>query len=240
MPGRIRRVGSTPTSPAAGPKSNVVKDHPDLLGRSIAFNPAGGFDPIQHPNVAQCSEAYTEDGVTFVVVERASGGTLRDRLAEAQAFRKPLSEGQALQLFLPIALGLQALHAASRVHGRPHSGNCVFAGGVLKLSMDSEVDPDTVLDTPTKAGQRTEKTDLWFLGSILYEICTLHPLLCGVEPPPWPSAYSPELQSLCESLLHADPAVRPSLKEMFGSKFVQEACRRLKMDAPSDGKRLSK
>ena len=73
----------------------------------------------------------------------------------------------------------------------------------------------------------TSKSDVWALGCILYELCTLKkPFeadnLLGLvfkivqeNPNPIPDSYSKELRDLIDALLSKDPKKRPSVSEIF-------------------------
>ena len=78
----------------------------------------------------------------------------------------------------------------------------------------------------------TSKSDVWALGVILFELCTLRqPFqadnLLGLvfkfvqdEPDPIPSQYSPELQDLVRKLMTKNPANRPSTAEILKMPYV--------------------
>src|SRR5438128_1958843 len=69
---------------------------------------------IQHPNVAAIHElSETHDGLVYVVAECLTG----ELLCETLARRGALPQGEALDLCLQAAAGLQAAHAARWVHG---------------------------------------------------------------------------------------------------------------------------
>ena len=78
-----------------------------------------------------------------------------------------------------------------------------------------------------------QKSDIWSLGCILYELTTLNhafdalsmkelvlKILRGTYPP-IPSQYSPELQSLIAEMLIKDPSKRPSIKRILEKEFLK-------------------
>lgn len=78
----------------------------------------------------------------------------------------------------------------------------------------------------------TFKSDIWSLGCVLYELCTLkhafaaNSLLSLVYQivrgtfPPIPGTYSPQLGDLVNSLLRTDTSKRPSLHEVSNERGV--------------------
>ena len=80
----------------------------------------------------------------------------------------------------------------------------------------------------------SSKSDVWALGVILYELCTLRqPFQCdnllGLvfkivqdDPDPIPTTYSPELQELVRKLMNKDQKKRPSTAEILKMDYVRQ------------------
>ena len=78
------------------------------------------------------------------------------------------------------------------------------------------------------------KSDLWALGCILYEMCTLkHAFdasnLLGLvfkivqdKAPPVPDRYSPELRALVQNLLSKNPDERYDTRTLLSLPFIQK------------------
>ena len=91
----------------------------------------------------------------------------------------------------------------------------------------------------------TDKSDVWALGCILFELCTLkHPFeaenLLGLvlkivseKHGSIPSQYSSDMIYLIDRLLEKDPAKRPKVKEILQFPFVTE---RMKIFIQKKGK----
>lgn len=86
-------------------------------------------------------------------------------------------------------------------------------------------------------------TDMWAVGCILYEMCTMHQLIrtrhpvdtsqaaredlriakkiLSVSKPPMPSDYTPWMTSLVHQLLSQDPAARPTTQDILRTQEMQ-------------------
>ncbi|XP_029917975.1 serine/threonine-protein kinase PLK4-like [Myripristis murdjan] len=87
--------------------------------------------------------------------------------------------------------------------------------------------PETLTD-----GDYNSKSDIWSVGCILYELCTLTlafsaettiklipKILCGSYPS-LPECYSPELRVLLSDIFSKDPKLRPTASEILGRPFI--------------------
>jgi D-alanyl-D-alanine dipeptidase len=114
---------------------------------------------IQHPNVAAIHElSETDDGLVYVVAESLTGELLSETLAR----RGALPLGEALDLCLQVAAGLQAAHEVGWVHGR--------------------LSPDTILLTRTVGGRPLVKLIAFTPESLLRQSEAERPIEQGVSP----------------------------------------------------------
>eukprot|EP00908_Phaeocystis_cordata_P000184 Transcript_10191.p1 GENE.Transcript_10191~~Transcript_10191.p1 ORF type:complete len:662 (+),score=133.75 Transcript_10191:110-2095(+) len=176
-----------------------------------------------------------------MVFEYADQGDLHRFLEGQRASGKYLSERQALSLFRQIAAGVQHLHANGVVHRDIKTLNIVLRDGVPKLCdlgisrfrssetvlMNSFAGTPAYLSPEMVATQPyTEKTDVWALGVVLYELLALQLPFPGkslVEISQrisqgafaaLPAHVSRETSRLVASALSLDPAARPMVVEM--------------------------
>mmetsp|Transcript_25981 Transcript_25981/g.12287 ORF Transcript_25981/g.12287 Transcript_25981/m.12287 type:complete len:96 (+) Transcript_25981:406-693(+) len=74
-------------------------------------------------------------------------------------------------------------------------------------------------------------TDVWSLGCVLYELCTLRHVFEAATPMGLGfkilkesftpvQGYSPELSQLVEAMLKKDPAMRPTIKQILASDWI--------------------
>lgn len=110
--------------------------------------------------------------------------------------------------------------------------------GISKI-LTSKSKAITVVGTPNYISPElcegkpyNQKSDIWALGCILYEMCTLkHPFEAPTLPAlvlkimrgtfnPLPAHYSTNLRDLLSSLLAVDPNQRPSLIQIMGHNWI--------------------
>src|SRR6266540_3148352 len=162
---------------------------------------------LNHPNIVTIYEIGQTDSAHYIVTERITGATLRQRLAGA-----PLEIPEALAIAIEVAKALEATHAAGIVHRdikpenimlRPDGYVKVLDFGIAKLTeqaapkvsteaatmMKVRTAPGVVMGTvhymsPEQArGQQVDaRTDIWSVGAVLYEMVAGRPPFEGEAP----------------------------------------------------------
>ena len=151
---------------------------------------------LNHPNVCVIHEiGETDDGRNFIAMEHIEGETLRRHLADG-----PLPPREAIEIALQIASALTAAHKAGVIHRdikpenvmlRPDGYVKVLDFGLAKLTEQSDLICDTNIPTlpasgsgvligtinylspeQARAEEVDERTDIWSLGVVLYEMLT--------------------------------------------------------------------
>ena len=151
---------------------------------------------LNHPNIFTVYEFGETDSTHFIATEFINGLTLREHL---NSTRMKLSD--AIEVAVQVASALVAAHAAGIVHRdikpenimvRPDGIVKVLDFGIAKLLVtDGGIDPDAETEAlfKTEPGQRMgtmqyqspeqarglpidERTDVWSLGVVLYEMVT--------------------------------------------------------------------
>jgi serine/threonine-protein kinase len=149
---------------------------------------------VSHPNVTHIYEIGEADGCRYIAMEYVDGDSLRSLLA-----RKSLSAGEAVDIALQVASALVAAHSSGVIHRDVKPENVIVrrdgyakvldfglakltgAGGVNKaggrLTSPLQEMPGLVMGTVAymspeqMQGRETdERTDLWSLGVVLYEM----------------------------------------------------------------------
>jgi hypothetical protein len=136
---------------------------------------------LAHPNVVMVFDSGEDDGSPFLVMERLSGRTFADELAEA-----PVAVGRVCDIAGEILAALAAAHAAGIIHRDIKPANVLLTDdghakvsdfGIAKTLDDGDhTQTAEVLATPgylapeRLAGQpASERSDLYSVGVLLYE-----------------------------------------------------------------------
>ncbi|KAG7483676.1 hypothetical protein MATL_G00040940 [Megalops atlanticus] len=144
---------------------------------------------MRHPNILKCKETLKDRDTLYVVMEYCEGGELSQKITRQRETGEQFSEDQVLDWFVQICMALQYLHEHSILHKDLKPQNIFFTkAGVIRLDtsgiprgLDSTL-PTSELQlqhyTPLeilRGNPHNEKSDVWSLGCVLYELCMLEP-----------------------------------------------------------------
>ncbi len=192
-----------------------------------------------HPHIVTVFDIADEGGKPFIVSQYMPGGSLEDLLDEADEHR--LEVDRALEIADQIAQGLQHAHGRGIIHRDLKPGNIwLAADGTAKLGdfgLAVAIDHTRLTAAGMMVGTATfmspeqatgrdidERSDLYALGCILYEMLTGRPPFVGEDSvsvisqhlntppvaPSWHNAAIPRpLEDLVNALLAKAPEERP-------------------------------
>ena len=146
---------------------------------------------IQHPNVIGYKDAFFESasGNLCIIMEHADNGDLLQFIEKSKKNRTKLNEKQIWHFFVQIVRGLKTLHDLKICHRDIKCANLFLTkDGMIKLG-DLNVSKvakkglmHTQTGTPYYASPEVwmdkpydNRSDIWSLGCVLYEMITLMP-----------------------------------------------------------------
>ncbi|KAJ0041774.1 hypothetical protein NL108_006995, partial [Boleophthalmus pectinirostris] len=207
---------------------------------------------MSHPNIVQYKESFEEGGCLYIVMAYCEGGDLFKRINSQKGVL--FSEAQILDWFVQICLALKHIHDRKILHRDIKSQNIFLTkDGTVQLGdfgiarvLNSTVElARTCIGTPYYLSPEicenkpyNNKSDIWALGCVLYEMCTLkHAFEAGNMKnlvlkiirgsyPPVSVHYSLELRSLLGQLFKRNPRERPSVSIILEKPFLSSRIER--------------
>ncbi|XP_061593926.1 serine/threonine-protein kinase Nek1 isoform X2 [Cololabis saira] len=201
---------------------------------------------MSHPNIVQYKESFEEGGALYIVMDYCEGGDLFKKINSQKGVLFP--EEQILDWFAQICLALKHVHDQKILHRDIKSQNIFLTkDGTVQLGdfgiarvLNSTVElARTCIGTPYYLSPEicenkpyNNKSDIWALGCVLYEMCTLkHAFEAGNMKnlvlkiirgsyPPVSVHYSQELRSLLAQLFKRNPRERPSVSSILDKPFL--------------------
>ena len=219
--------------------------------RDHALNEVRLLASFHHPNIIEYKECfYTEESHTLdIVMEYAEKGDLSSTIKEMKKDGLSINENFIWKIFFDICFGLKALHEQKVVHRDLKSANIFLCkDGVAKIgdfnvSKRLKFSPYLLSQTGTpyyaspeiwKEKPYDTRTDIWSLGCIVYEMCTLNVpfkaktiellaknIIKGVYEP-IPDFYNKELKNLISLLLCVDMKKRPTITQLLNVSFIKD------------------
>ncbi|KAG5505813.1 hypothetical protein JKF63_05149 [Porcisia hertigi] len=235
------------------------EDHAQFVAKEVRL---GGLKPaeresaqkeidmlrtLNHPNITRYVDHFEHKGSLFIVMEYANGGDLYIKIKQQQGQLFP--EKDILQCFSQICLALSYMHERRILHRDLKTQNVFLTkDGVVKVGdfgistvlRNTYELKHTICGTPYYFSPElclnkpyNNKSDVWALGCVLYEMTTLNhafdgnnmkalvqKILKGVYPPIH-SMYSSSLARLISAMLQIDPHKRPNVSQVLDLGFIR-------------------
>jgi len=203
---------------------------------------------LKHPNIVMYQESFEGMGNLYIVMDYCEGGDLYQKITSQRGIN--FAEGQIIDYFVQICLALKHIHDRKILHRDLKSQNIFLTRhGIIKLGdfgiarvLKSTVElARTCIGTPYYLSPEicenrpyNNKSDIWSLGCVLYELCTLkHAFEAGNMKnlvlkiirgnyPPIPNRYTPALRSLVSHCFKRSPIERPSVNKILKNPLIQD------------------
>ncbi|XP_041360031.1 serine/threonine-protein kinase Nek8-like [Gigantopelta aegis] len=217
--------------------------------RQAAINEVKVLSMLHHPNIIEYYENFLEDKALMIVMEYAQGGTFLEYLQSRN--NNLLEEEEILKFLAQMLLSLQHVHSKQILHRDLNSQNILLDKkkeivkigdfGISKV-LSSKSKAYTVVGTPCYISPElcegkpyNQKSDIWALGCVLYELASLKRAFEAANLPalilkimrgtfaPISDHYSEELRSLILSMLHLDPNKRPDINQIMAQPIIINA-----------------
>nr|XP_020145964.1 serine/threonine-protein kinase Nek3 isoform X2 [Microcebus murinus] len=201
---------------------------------------------MKHPNIVAFKESFEAEGHLYIVMEYCDGGDLMQKIKQQKG--KLFPEDMIFNWFTQMCLGVNHIHKKRVLHRDIKSKNIFLTQngkvklgdfGSARLLSNPMAFACTYVGTPYYVPPEiwenlpyNNKSDIWSLGCILYELCTLrHPFqanswknlilkICQGSVSPLPSHYSYELQCLVKQMFKRNPSHRPSATTLLSGRSV--------------------
>ncbi|XP_053236538.1 serine/threonine-protein kinase Nek5 isoform X3 [Podarcis raffonei] len=148
---------------------------------------------MKHPNIVAFYTAFQEKNKLYIIMEYCDGGDLMKRIILQRGVL--FDEDKILSWFVQISLGLKHIHDRKILHRDVKAQNIFLSNngviaklgdfGIARMLSNTMEFARTCVGTPYYLSPEicenkpyNNKTDIWSLGCVLYELCTLkHPIM---------------------------------------------------------------
>ncbi|XP_044169608.1 serine/threonine-protein kinase Nek9-like [Acropora millepora] len=207
---------------------------------------------LNHSNIVTYYNHYIDETSLLIEMEYCNGGTLNDKI---HAQKELFAEEIVIWYFFQICSGMSHIHDCDIVHRDIKTLNILLTkSGLVKLGdfgiatilKGSKDMAESVVGTPYYMspeiiqGQRyNQKSDMWALGCVLYEMLTLKKVFDATNPLRLVSdivkgkftdispQYTAEMNSLVNVLLSQNPDDRPSIDAVLAMPLLSNLGRKM-------------
>jgi NIMA (never in mitosis gene a)-related kinase len=222
--------------------SDVTRIRKEALAREVR-----ALKCLHHSNIIGYDSHHFEDGKLYIAMEYADDGDLRAHIRARKG--EKFSEEIIVDWFVQMCLALKYIHNRKIVHRDIKPENIFLTkAGIVKLGdfglaaflPFTNALLETSVGTPyylspelTQGSKYNHKSDIWALGCVLFEMCTLERAFSGIsvrqitaaiqsgKNPRLPRSFSRELRVLFSMLLAHDPSKRPTADQILTIPYLR-------------------
>uniref|UniRef100_UPI00398E9B1C serine/threonine-protein kinase Nek5-like isoform X2 n=1 Tax=Pristiophorus japonicus TaxID=55135 RepID=UPI00398E9B1C len=211
------------------------------------------LEKMKHPNIVTFLDSFEENQNLYIVMEYCDGGDLMHRVNLQHGVW--FEEEQVLDWFVQICLGLKHIHDRKILHRDIKTQNIFLCNkgvtvklgdfGIARVLNNTMELAHTCIGTPFYLSPEicenqpyNNKSDIWSLGCVLYELSTLnHPFeannlhelvvkICRGRYVPINPRYTYDMRILLAQLFKVNPRDRPSINSILKKQFLEKRIRK--------------
>ena len=233
---------------------NEISENDD--GLNEARNEAKILSQLNHKYIVKYYDSFESNNSLFIVMEYCENGDLNSFLLKMQKKTPHINENSIWKFFLQMLIGLAYIHSKKILHRDLKAMNIFLSKnneckigdlGVAKI-LQNTMHAHTFIGTPfylspeiLEGKPYNEKSDVWALGCILYELCTFkHPYTGGNQAAlfikikhgkfePIPKLYSKEMKGIINTMLDKNFFSRPTTRQILMMKVIWDKAKLLGM-----------
>jgi NIMA (never in mitosis gene a)-related kinase len=241
-----------------------------------SLNEVNVLSNLKHPNIVQYVTSFQSGNKLCIVMEYAEGGDLYEKIKNQRGrlFSETVSclfssysysltvFQQILDWFIQICLSVKHCHDRRILHRDLKTQNIFLTKkntiklgdfGIARVLRNTMEHARTMVGTPYYLSPElcqerpyNNKSDVWSLGCVLYELTTLKhafegndmkaligKILRGIYPP-ISSQYSKDLRDVIDKCLQKDPRNRPSITSILNTPYVKKRMEQMVAQEPID------
>jgi NIMA (never in mitosis gene a)-related kinase len=219
----------------------------DQPSQEDSLNEVKILSSLDNLYIVKYFDSFVEDNQLFIVMEYCEKGDL-SLLIKSRT--KPLPENRIWEILLQICMGLEYLHRVKVLHRDIKTMNLFMADekgirigdlGIARVLSSTTTFAHTVVGTPYYLSPElceekpyNNKSDVWALGCVLYELCALKKPFDATNPgalilkilrssvPPLSNNWSGELRELVKICLFKDQKKRPDISSILKRPGIKE------------------
>ena len=237
---------------------NIPVSEEDISSMNEILNESSILSTCDNVYVIKYYDSFFYKGTFNIITEFCPYGDLFGYIKFYKVRGSKIEEKIIWIIFIQLSLGLNYLHQKKILHRDIKTKNIFIKNnltvkigdfGIAKILNSTSSYAHTFIGTPyyispelCKDQPYNDKSDVWSLGCVLYELCTLnHPFEGGTQVEIYEkimtqkfkaisSEYSNELKKMVDLLLEKDERKRPKMKDILKMKCVIERANKYNID----------
>jgi NIMA (never in mitosis gene a)-related kinase 1/4/5 len=238
---------------------NIDISQMDRRGQQESVNEVKILASLDNPYIVKYFDSFIESKTLHIVMEFCDKGDLSQSIRSQMG--RLINENKIWKYFIQMCLGLEFIHSKKILHRDIKSMNVFLVRddwlrigdlGVAKVLANTAAFAHTMVGTPYYLSPElceekpyNVKSDVWALGCVLYELCTLkHPfdalnqaalLLKIIKGTYCPVSenYSKELREVLDLCLCKDYRKRPNIPSILNRPMLKDRAIGLNIHIPS-------